>query len=182
MVVFDTSVLAISLDAGASVPLDPRTSLPIESCRERINHLLAALSANKTRVIIPTPVMAEYIVSGGPDKEKRVAQISGSKAFRVEPFDLRAAVECALIEDADTATGRLLDHNATKAKIKFDRQILAVAISRGASTIYTGDAKLASRAKQCGIDSVLTWDLPMPPIDPQRKLEYGEPLPESDVV
>lgn len=177
MVVFDTSILAISLDANAAVPLSPETLAPIENCRARIDFLLQTLSANKTRVIVPTPVMAEYIVGGGLDKEKRVSKITNAKGFVVESFDLRAAIECALIEDADTATGRLLDPNMTKAKIKFDRQIIAIAISRRASTIYTGDLKLAHRARQCSLSAVLTWELPLPPEPPQQTLDYGEPLP-----
>lgn len=165
MVVFDTSVLAISFDKNAAVPLDPSTGVPIADCQARIDYLLKNLGASKVRIIIPTPVVAEFMVMGGPDREKRVDLIANSKVFLVAPFDLRAAVECALIEEGEVRVA--LPSSETKAKVKFDRQILATAIARGATTIYTGDKQLASRAKRCGLQAVLTWELELPPAAPE---------------
>ena len=173
MVVFDTSVMGIAFDEHPSVPLDPATKLPLTHARARMDYLLKLLGESKQRVMLPTPAIAEYIVKGGPDKEKRVEAIVSSKAFVVAPFDLRAAIECALIEDADTARGKPLAESQTKAKVKFDRQIIAIAIARGATTIYTGDRHLADVARSCEVNAVLTWELPLPPQEPQEPLDFG---------
>ncbi|WP_280721146.1 hypothetical protein [Janthinobacterium sp. CG_23.4] len=67
-----------------------------------------------------------------------------------------------------------MPESETKAKVKFDRQIIATAIARSATVIYTGDIGLASRAKRNNIEVVMTWELSLPPVDPQFELEYGD--------
>jgi len=173
MVVFDTSFLALAFDLNANPPIDPNTDELLTECQSRIEHLIKTLSKAKTRVLIPTPVMAEYLVRAGLDKDKRLAELTSSRVFVVAPFDIRAAVECASIEDADHARLRVVPESESKAKVKFDRQIIATAIARGATTIYTGDFKLATRARRNNLEVVMTWELPLPPADPQLKLEYG---------
>ncbi len=167
MVVFDTSVIAIAFDQNAAIPLDPITGVPVTECRARVDYLLKNLAASKARILVPTPVIAEFMVEGGPDREKRLDLIANSRVFVVAPFDLRAAVECALIEASENGCKPPSSEAETKAKLKFDRQILATAIARGATTIYTGDKKLASRAKRCGLQAVLTWELDLPPKPPE---------------
>jgi rRNA-processing protein FCF1 len=173
MVVFDTSILALAFDEHANPPIDPVTGELLTDSQARLNHLIKTLSSAKTRVLIPAPVVAEYLVRAGEDKDVRLIELTGSRVFVVAPFDVRAAVECASIEDADHARIRSVPEGESKAKVKFDRQIIATAVARGATVIYTGDIKLATRAKRNGIEVVMTWELPLPPADPQLKLEYG---------
>lgn len=178
MVVFDTSILALAFDEDANPPTDPATNELLTDCQVRIDYLIKSLSKTKTRVLIPTPVMAEYLVRAGLDKDKRLSELTSSRVFVVAAFDIRAAVECAGMEDADYLRLRAIPESETKTKVKFDRQIIATAIARGASAIYTGDIKLAARAKRNNIEVVMTWELPLPPAplspaDPQLKLEYG---------
>ena len=173
MVVFDTSILALAFDEHAKPPIDPITGQLLTDCQSRVNHLIKTLSDAKTRVLIATPVVAEYLVRAGKDKNKRLAELTSSRVFVIAPFDLRAAVECAAIEDKDHVRIPAVAETESKAKIKFDRQIIATSISRGATTIYTGDHKLASRATRNSVKVVMTWDLPLPPAAPQLELKYG---------
>lgn len=173
MVVFDTSILALAFDKNVNLPRDPTTGELLTECPVRIDHLLKGLSKAKTRVLIPTPVMAEYLVRAGVDRDMRLAELTGSRVFVVASFDIRAAVECAAIEDADYPRLRFVPESETKAKVKFDRQIIATAIARGATVIYTGDIGLAARAKRNNLGVVMTWELPLPPVDPQLKFEYA---------
>jgi len=137
--------------------------------------LLRMLGAEKRRVLIPTPVLAEYLVRGGVDKDRRLQEFIGSKSFLVAPFDLRAAIECAMIEDGDSKSGGAsLSEVESKAKVKFDRQIIAIAKARGASIIYTGDLGLAACARRNKLQVVLTFELPLPPEDQQINIEYGD--------
>jgi len=173
MVLFDTSVLAIAFDEKARIPTDPQTNSPVAKCKERIDFLLSELSKKKQRVLIPTPVLAEYLVMGGADKDKRLQEFTNSKVFLVAPFDIRAAVECAEIEDG-SSRDKALTETETKAKVKFDRQIIAIAKAAGANTIYTGDDGLAKCAKRNNLNVVMTWELPLPPEAPQMNLPYEE--------
>lgn len=181
MVVFDTCFLALAFDTGYEAPLDPTTGKPLTRCAERINHLISNLSASKQRILIPTPVLAEYLVEGGPDKDKRVQIFANSRVFSVAAFDQRAAIECAMIEDGDSRKKkpRKLTPTETKAKVKFDRQVIAVAKAHRAHTIYTGDTKLADRASENGITAILTWQIPLPLTAPQLKLNYDADHIES---
>lgn len=67
MVVFDASVLLLLLDPDASPPNDPATGQPIEHAKARIEHLIATLERQRTKVIIPTPVLSEVLVRAGAD-------------------------------------------------------------------------------------------------------------------
>jgi rRNA-processing protein FCF1 len=179
MVVFDTSILALAFDANAKPPTDPATGEPLTEYQARVDYLIKSLGKTKQRVLIPTPVIAEYLVRAGLDRDKRLDQLIGSRVFVVAPFDIRAAVECAAIEDGDYARARAVPESETKAKVKFDRQIIATAIARGVSMIYTGDIGLAARAKRNNLDVVMTWGLSLPPVDPQLQLQYGADEAES---
>jgi hypothetical protein len=134
--------------------------------------LIKTLTAEKQRVMIGTPVLAEYLVKAGADKDKRFQAITKSPVFSVASFDTMAAVECAALEDKDIPKPRLVPGGETKAKVKFDRQIIAIALVRGAKTIYTGDDGLASRARRSGLKAIMTWEIPLPPVDAQLPLRY----------
>jgi predicted nucleic acid-binding protein len=174
MVLFDTSVLVLAFDNKASVPTDPVTGLPVEKCQQRIKHLVASISKLKQRVLIPTPTLAEYLVYAGDDKHRRLDEFMTSKAFSVAPFDIRAAVECALLEDGNSRRGKPVSPVETKVKVKFDRQIIAIAKARGTRVIYTGDKGLAGCARQNNVEVVMTWEIPLPPVEPQMELPYPD--------
>jgi len=161
MVVFDTTTIVLLIDSAAQPPIDPATGRRIERCEERIEHLITGLSHARTRVLIPTPVLAEFLVKAGPNKEKFLTEFIASRHFLIGSFDQRAAIELSYLQDGDAALGRKIVD--TKAKVKFDRQILAIAKIQGASTIYTDDTNLAALADKNGIRTVMTWEIPLPP-------------------
>ncbi len=83
MVVFDTSILALTFDGQhANPPIDPTTGQLLTDCQARINHLIKTLSDAKTRVLIPAPVVAEYLVRAGEDKSKRLAELTRLAGIR----------------------------------------------------------------------------------------------------
>jgi len=176
MVVFDTSVLAIAFDEKAAVPLDVETGQPIDKCRERINHLIHSLNEASERILIATPVLAEYLVKAGQDRDERLQAIVNAKVFVVAEFDIRAAIECAMLEEGNQPPN---SDTESKAKVKFDRQIIAIAKAREATTIYTGDKGMGSRALGAGINVVMTWEIPLPPVDAQMEIELHEPENKS---
>lgn len=171
MVVFDTSMVVLFIDEKSKAPIDPTTGKPVTECRERIEELIKTLGKSRTRILIPTPVLSEFLVKSGPNKDKYLTEFLSTNNFLVAPFDLRAAVELALIEDGDTKSGRKIDPAQTKAKVKFDRQIISIAKVQGATTIYCDDVGLANVARQNGLQVVMTWEIPLPKGD--LPLDFG---------
>ena len=66
------------------------------------------------------------------------------------------------------------------SKIKFDRQIIAIARVTGASTIYTNDDQLALHANEIGISSIKLADLPEPPKLPQIEMKLDPPEAKTE--
>lgn len=175
MVVFDTSVLLLTLDPDAGCPLDPNTNAPLEKARERIEYLIATLSAAKETIIIPTPVLSELMVYAGEAGPKWLQFFNETAAFRVASFDQKAAIEAAIsIRDSLNRGGLkidALDPGVSRGKVKFDRQIVAIAKAEGAGAIYSDDDDIVKYARDAGLNAYRTADLDLPPEDPQQSLE-----------
>lgn len=169
MVVFDTSSIILALDPSAKPPTDENNQI-VSNCQERIEYLLESLNKAKTSILIPTPVFAEYLVGVGQNKHEFIDKILKSRNFELCSFDVKAAIELSMLIDPDLQSGKKLDDKTTKAKVKFDRQIVAIAKSLGAQQIYTDDGKLANCSRANGIAAIMTWELPLPPTPPQLDL------------
>src|SRR5690349_11915789 len=125
MVVFDSTVLLLAIDLNAQPPIDPQTHKPLTHAKARLDFLVVNLSQAKERILIPTPVLAEVLVGLKPaDIPKVTSEISSSAAFKVAPFDQVAAIELALLSESPQHKSTKLSPMETKAKVKFDRQII----------------------------------------------------------
>jgi len=175
MVVFDAAMLLFLFSARVGVPKDPVTGKPVERAKERVELRLAALEKARTKVIIPTPALAEILVHAGAAAAEQLAKINGSAAFRVVDFDQRAAVQVALM--AQDRGDRPKNQTETYAKLKYDRQIAAIAKVEGASAIYTDDERLQSYAERLKIPFVGISDLPLP--EPEQEDLFAGPLAED---
>ena len=165
MVVLDTSILLLFLDPNAEPPIDPETKKPVERAAERIDCLISDLAKKEEKIVIPTPVLSEVLVRAGDATKKYLEKLSNQSVFRIAPFDEKAAVEAALaMRDAMKRGGHRIDANsdATKAKIKFDRQIVAIAKVAGAHTIYSDDSDVEKYAKHDGLKACRTSTLDLP--------------------
>lgn len=176
MVVMDATTLMLLFQPNSSPPNDPETGKPLEKCKERIEILLQGLSQASIKVLIPTPVLSEILVASGPDKVRILGEINNAFAFQVQPFDQAAAIEVAMLTDTDLQSQKKLTLQETKAKVKYDRQIIAIAKVSGVKTIYSDDIGLGKRAVSNGIAVVKTSDLPLPPEPPQAELPLQVPV------
>lgn len=180
IVAVDTSALALMINPAADPPQDPQTGQLVDRARERIQHFIATLTTSDT-LIVPTPVLAELLVraeDGGPGL---LAAMAGLARLKVRPFGERAAVETAFmtreaLASGDKKSGSLEPYQ----KVKFDRQIIAIARVEGAARIYADDRPLASFARRLNMDVFSTWDLPLPP-PTQVELFQGW-SPDEDVA
>jgi predicted nucleic acid-binding protein len=175
MVVFDTTILLPILWSGVPAPNHPQTGEPVERFRARINHLVSYLEKNRTKIIIPTPVLSEILVRAGAAGPDYLALINAQSVFRIVAFDERAAVEVAAMTrralDAGDKRGGV---DGTWSKIKYDRQIVAIAKVEGAAALYSDDAGVRSFGKVVGLTVLGSWELPLPPEDPQTTLTFDD--------
>jgi len=175
MVVFDSSVLLLVLDPNAKPPNDPATGQPLDKAAERIEYLIENLTADNERIVIPSPVLSEVLVHAGEAMQPYLDTMNEQSAFRIAPFDQKAAIEAALAtSDAIRRGGHRIDAanpDASRTKIKFDRQIVAIAKAEDAHAVYSDDADVHGYAKHAGLDAYRTADLDLPPEDPQSRLD-----------
>src|SRR5260370_567723 len=169
MVVFDATTLMLLLRQNAGRPVDSAGN-PVPDVQERLSHLVQRLEARRTRIIIPTPTLSEVLVHAGTAGPEIVETLTRSTVFKVEPFDTRAAVEVALmtraaIDRSDKKAGL----TATWAKVKYDRQIVAIAKVFSVTMIYTDDADVRVLAAAENIPTCSTGELPLPP--PKTQIE-----------
>jgi len=183
MVVFDNSIFCLTLHPDAK----PRSG--VDRVRDRIEHLLNTLRDNRETIIIPAPVLSEFLVFAGSDAPAYLLKIRDSSTLRIEPFDERAAIELA--DREITARSKGNKRGAATAsdwqKVKFDRQIVAIALVHGASAIYSDDPDIVAHGKDCGIPVITLADLPLPPsrqmtieeviADGSIQIETSQPVP-----
>lgn len=165
-VLFDTSVLILALQPNAKPPLDPSTDKPVEHAKQRVEYLIKTLSKAKAKVIIPSPVLSELLVGAGAAGPQYIQELQKSP-FRVSPFDTRAAIECA---DAMANHGTKGKSAETRAKVKFDRQIVAIAKVERVDAIYSDDDHIHKLGAQAGLKVVRTFELELDPDEAQHKL------------
>lgn len=158
----DSSALSLLINPAAEPPKDPATGEPLAHARERVLGLIASMTPSDS-VVVSTPVLAEVLVKAEEGAPGVLEQLHGQARVRVRPFDERAAVEVALMTRKALAAGdKRGGSDQLWQKVKFDRQIIAVARVAGATRIYADDDGLVAFARALGMDVVSTWDLPIP--------------------
>jgi predicted nucleic acid-binding protein len=150
----------------AKPPHDPATKLPLARAQERIEKLVDDLNAANDRVVIATPALCEFLVLAENDGAQYLAELANQPGFRIMPFDQKAAIELAAMELLARKKGQKrlpASSNSPWQKVKFDRQIVAIAKVHGAHTIYSDDSDVKSIAEDAGIKTIPCWELPLPP-------------------
>ncbi|MFZ1142753.1 MAG: PIN domain-containing protein [Candidatus Sulfotelmatobacter sp.] len=161
MVVIDSTFLSLMLHPKARPPRDPSTQKPVERIEDRIEKLTEDLDSESERMIVPTPVLSEFLVLAGSDAPEYLNRLGEKKNLLVKPFDEKAAIAAIELEDRKQ-TSKRGPSSSPWTKVRFDRQIVAIAKTNGAKRIYSDDEDLMKYAARAGIEVVRTWDLPLP--------------------
>lgn len=172
MVVIDATTLMLLLRPGVPIPNDAN-GVPIDRPKERIEFLVQQLDKAGTKIVIPTPALSEALVRAGvAGSQDLVDKVQKYAVFRIEAFDLRASIEVAAMSRDALAGGnkRGKAANATWAKVKYDRQIVAIAKVHAATTIYSDDGDIRSLGERARVKVVSVADLPLPPQKAQMDL------------
>lgn len=180
---FDASMLILLFDAEAGAPIDPATDQPVTHCQDRVRYLLNALAKVKgARIIVPAPALAEFLVRTKPKSAPDyISQIQRIRGCRIAPFAERAAIEFSEMQRVVLREHRRPARREieTRAKAKFDQQIVAIAKVEGATTIYSDDHGLGSFARRFEIETIGVGRLPLSPEAKQGDLFLEPPEPTS---
>jgi monoamine oxidase len=180
MVVFDATILLLVLRPNSGQPLDS-TGQPVTQVQERIAHLVRSLERSRTRIAIPTPALSEVLVRAGSAGPQIVETLSRSTVFKIMPFDSLAAIEAAVMTRAAIDAGdKRGGSGATWAKIKFDRQIVAIAKVVRATAIYSDDADVRTIALAEDMPVIGLAELPVPTETQQMEMPLELPAQGED--
>jgi len=176
MVVMDAGTLLLLFRPNVDCPLDSTTGQPVAQVQERLSYLVKCLEKEKTKIVIPTPALSELLVRAGNAGPPLVQQINKLSVFRIVPFDTLAAIETAAmtkaaLDDGDKRSG--IDGPWTK--VKYDRQIVAIARVAQATAIYSDDGHIETLAKLAGLNVIGVAALPLPPATAQGEFKLEIP-------
>lgn len=138
----------------------------------RTKRYLRYLRKQKEPIMVPTPVIAEYLIPFGPqEQEKQVRAFE--EGFFVPSFDIRAALVAAQLEhNAKLITAIRRDSNIDRNMLRVDAQIVAIAIVNMAEKIITADPQHLKKLAQ---GKIAVTEVP----DIHEQPELFEP-PEGD--
>jgi predicted nucleic acid-binding protein len=147
---------------------DPKTS---EDTRHKIENIFKVAEKIKTRIILPMPAIAEYLVQADEGALNILNTLERKTFIFAAPFDRFAAFECALLERQARESGDKRDGSTIPwQKIKIDRQIIGIARAQGATLIITNDQSLKLNALRFGISSIDIDEFELPEDAKQRTL------------
>lgn len=172
IVSLDANMLLLLLDKDARAPIDPATGQPLQHAFERVAYLVKTLDKKRAKIIIPTPALSELLVYAGQAGPQYIAILNRSASIQIADFCQRSAVEAAdLTADAIRRSGHMRGGSMeTRAKIKFDRQIVAISKVHGASVIYSDDAGVSVEGARVNMGCIRSNELPLPPANAQESL------------
>ena len=173
-IAIDATTLSILLNPKAKVPLDPATNLPVDLARDRLLGFISKAEKARRKLIIPTPATAELLTAIGPTSADYIRIINRKAVFEVRSFDEVAAVELAFLNR--DVFGALDQKNGLEPwqKMKFDRQIIAIAKVADCEHILTEDDGLANRARLCDIEPLKIIDMEIPDSSKQGALQFED--------
>lgn len=162
MVAFDAGFLSILFHTSSKVPNDPATGKPPDFAKERIEHLIDTLSEDGEKILIPTPALSELLIALGKSGAQAITRLHGESVFQIRDFDERAAIELAEMSRVKADEKKQKKQGGTWAKVKFDRQIVAIAKVNGAKVVYSTDDDLLKLAVREGLKAIACHELPLP--------------------
>lgn len=127
----------------------------------RAKAFLKSLTETQTHVLIPSIVIAEFLMPIPLELHATVVNLF-DRSFMVVPFDSAAASAFARIWQAKKGQAIVEDlvaNGKTRAELRADSMIVATAYARNASCIYSHDNGVKAFAK----DFILVKDIPVVP-------------------
>ncbi|WP_272658722.1 MULTISPECIES: type II toxin-antitoxin system VapC family toxin [unclassified Providencia] len=146
----------------------------VDDLELRSKALLDHIERSGGTIVIPTPVLAEYLlgIDGEANKHAHVNLISSMNCFEILPFEELASVECSMLPSKQEFKQfiKQINSNETANKVRFDRQIIAIAKANGITEIWSSDGEVIKKGREVGIDVKSISDIQPIPLSDQFKL------------
>lgn len=155
-------------------PLDDN-GVPVTFAKERVTGLLDELEKVGAKIVVGTPALSELMIRSGVEAAQAWATIMRKSAvFKIVPFDEKSAVEVAIMAGhavkGESSNG---DGDGTYAKLKYDRQIVAIAHTEGATVFYSDDRRQRNLATRLGMAVRGLADCIVPAAASQTSFAFG---------
>ena len=160
--------MKVAFDASFLVFLfNRRAGSSVQRAAERVDGLIESLSDKRAKIIIPTPALTEVLMAGKFTVQVYIETLKKFAAFQIRAYDERAAIELAARYVSTKKTNKNRAKQAPWNKVKFDRQIVAIAKIQGASAVYSDDEQVREFAIECGMDAYGLADVSIPSKQPK---------------
>lgn len=158
----------------------PNSPCRVDTPRDRINELIGTLHGRGEKIIVPTPALSELLVKAGDSRKQILYELTRTGRFQIEPFDLKAAIEVALMTEAELKKGQKRGSSTeTWAKIKYDRQIVAIGKVLNVTAIYSEDGDVRTLAASNGLNAKGIADCNLP-YEMKKRADGTLPFPTSE--
>ena len=122
---------------------------------ERAKILFDDFERQKSQIIVPSIVVAEYLTAVEESKRKDVASAIGLR-FIIAPFDIKCTALAANLF-WEGKQGRKMGSPDARKCLRADSMIIATARTHGAKRFYSHDKDCRSLAQKAGMEP---WNLP----------------------
>lgn len=138
----------------------------------RISSFVSQIEKQGCFLIIPMPVLAEYLVGADQAALKSLQVLERKKYVIMANFDRTSAYECSQLDRSARGEGNDKKDGVEQPwqKIKLDRQVIAVGKASGATMVISRDAGVQSSAARCGMECLWINDLALSAEDKQLAL------------
>ncbi len=169
----DTNILIQILAPNALGLTHPETGAALERVGERAQAFVAEAERRNALVLIPTPVLSEFLIGVEASKyQEYLDALNGSACFEIVDFDTAAAIECAQLPDkrelAQISPGQHV------SKLKYDRQIVGIALAAMVDEVWSHDDSLRKIASSRGLAVKSLADIKPPAVQAQMFLPDDE--------
>ncbi len=162
----DTNILIQILAPNKAGLTHPETNASLERVDERAQAFVSEAERRNALILIPTPVLSEFLIGVEASRyQEYLDTLNGSACFAVVDFDTAAAIECAQLPDrkelAQISPGQVAN------KLKYDRQIVGIALAAMADEIWSHDDSLRKIASSKGVVVKSLADIEPPAVQSQ---------------
>lgn len=175
-IIFDTNILVQAITGmkdGCKLS-NPKNGMEIPDPMRRVEALIDMVESSGGAVIIPTPVLAEYLVGiDKKDHQTHLNLIQRQSCFEIASFDEISAIECAQMPSIKEL--KLMMKSDTASKVKFDRQIISIAKALNVDEVWTHDKGVFNRCKEMGIVVKSLADIDPAPVQVLIDMSHDAP-------
>lgn len=137
----DNNILIQILAPNKTGLTHPETKAALDRVDERAQAFVSEAERKNALILIPTPVLSEFLIGVEESKYQEYLDVlNGSACFEVVDFDTAAAIECAQLPDRTELAQ--ISPGQVASKLKYDRQIVGIALAAMANEVWSHDESL----------------------------------------